>query len=438
MGARKVVVIGSGLAGISAAAFAKKAGALPLVISKGHAATAFCSGALDICGDPCLPAPAPADVSADVAQNISSLLTRQPLHPYNLLAGGPDSPVDAVLSLVRDARDLLFPSNGLIQLSGGLEKNRACFTALGTIKWSALFPTRTAGPDAEGMERPAALGIEGFSDFEPGMWARVAGEVAARLGHNVDALAGMIGFGRGHDKQSPFVAIEIAKDPEAFIEAIKDAMSGVDNASSVILPPVLPAGGRDDLIRKITDALSLPVYELLSLPPSAPGLRLAEHLDGVAKELGADLVRAEVVGYESEGDILKALLINEHGAGTRVEAEAFVLASGKFLGGGIEKDRAFKELIFDLPVFIGDSAPGEIFIEKVAGLHVNERHAMFEAGLKIDEALRPLGQDNKPRFNNLFAAGAIIQGYNYMTDGTGAGVALATGAKAGTNATKTF
>jgi anaerobic glycerol-3-phosphate dehydrogenase len=60
---------------------------------------------------------------------------------------------------------------------------------------------------------------------------------------------------------------------------------------------------------------------------------------------------------------------------------------------------------------------------------------MFEAGLRIDCVLRPLGMNNKPRLKNLFAAGAIIQGYNYMTDGTGAGVAMATGARAGINAT---
>ena len=46
MAGKKVVVIGSGLAGITAAAGAAAAGALPLVISKGPAATAFSSGAL--------------------------------------------------------------------------------------------------------------------------------------------------------------------------------------------------------------------------------------------------------------------------------------------------------------------------------------------------------------------------------------------------------
>ncbi len=83
---------------------------------------------------------------------------------------------------------------------------------------------------------------------------------------------------------------------------------------------------------------------------------------------------------------------------------------------------------------MGGRAPGEVFTQKLLGLQITERHALFEAGVKVDALLRPLTLDAAPRFNNLFAAGAILSGHNYVSDGTGSGVALATGVQAGINA----
>jgi len=118
----------------------------------------------------------------------------------------------------------------------------------------------------------------------------------------------------------------------------------------------------------------------------------------------------------------------------RVGVKAVVLAAGKFLGGGLEKTGAFREKLFGLPVVVHDGAePGEVFIEKVLGLRVTGPHPVFAAGLRINPRLQPASADGEPIFANLFAAGAILAGADYIADGCGAGVALATGAQAGIN-----
>jgi glycerol-3-phosphate dehydrogenase subunit B len=147
------------------------------------------------------------------------------------------------------------------------------------------------------------------------------------------------------------------------------------------------------------------------------------------------MLRAEVTGFEADGPTIKALIAERPEGKERIEADAFVLASGKFLGGGIVKERALRERVFNLTVFMRGRACGEFFTEKALGLRVTERHALFEAGVRVDGALRPLDRDGNPAFANLFAAGAVLSGHNYIHDQTGAGVALATGARAGMNAT---
>lgn len=434
MGKNRVAVIGSGLAGITAAAFAKQAGKDVIVIGKGNGATAFGSGGLDLAGDPCPPHERLDGVCTDISGNLERLLMLRPSHPYSLIAQGPDQPTNTLLTLLRDATKLLFPKGGSLELEGGLEHNQGCFTTLGTIKFSALFPMNTALVKAPGLERPLVLGLPGLGDFEPLMWAKVAKENAAGPGMKIEATTGHLQLSCDHERPSPTIAAEIKKDPQAFVEAVKVAAKAATGAKSIVLPPVLPLPVRAQIISSIKENLSIPAYELLSLPPSVPGLSLADHLIKRASQLGVEIIGEEVIGYRAEGDQLEAVLIADGSTEKCIEADAFVLAAGKFMGGGLVKERAFRERIFDLPVFAGDTAPEEIFIEKMLGLYVNDTHKLFEVGLKVDSMLRPLKQNGAPGFTNLFAAGAILQGHNYMVDGTGSGVALATGARSGINA----
>ncbi len=442
----RVVVIGAGLAGISAAAFAKRQGAEVKVIARSKGATGFCSGALDLAGDPCAPLARPGDrvpghvterVSqpcTDVRANIQRIISDNPFHPYAALAGESKDPAGLIQGLFKEAVSMLFPRHGLVSLAGSAEQNRACFTLLGTIKHAALFPSHTATPSSNGMQRPLVLGVRGLFGFDPSLFALLATEGAQGAGPGISPSAGSLDLGNGFERQAPEMSAFIEKQPEEFIQAMKQALEKSPGASAVVVPPVLPCRGRDELISRLSHELSLPVYELLSMPPSVHGLRLSSHLADVAAGLGIEVVRAEVTGFSPEGQRIDEIEIESMKGRETVEASAFVLASGKFMGGGIQKERSFCETVFDLPVFIQGAPAGEVFSGNITSKTVTESHGIFQAGLITDQGLRPAGKSGHVMYQNLFAAGSVLAGNNPAYDGTGAGTALITGAGAGKQA----
>lgn len=430
---KKIAVIGSGLAG-TAAALACGPGSGLTIISAGGGATSFCSGALDVAGDVNAPDNRPDLVGTDVAANIRSLISSRPRHAYALLAGGSEAGAAEVLELVKQSVAELFPSDGLVDLEGDAGHNRPCFTSLGTVKFTALYPTRTARPDSPAMERPLVVGIIRLLDFDPETWGLVAAENSSRLGRELAPLACSIRLGPDQDRQAPETATLIGRDMEAFAKAVRDALGRAADATCVVLPPVLPVRQRREALAVLDSELSLPVYETLSLPPSVPGIRISAQLADRARERGVMTVRAMAVGFETDGKSVKSVVVDAAGEISRIEADAFVLATGKFVGGGIIKDPSFRETVFDLPVFSQGEVVTDVHAGKVLGCHVNERHDLFEAGLETDNRMRPLGADGSPAFDNLFAAGSVLAGHNYIVDGAGAGAALATGARAGKEA----
>ena len=57
-------------------------------------------------------------------------------------------------------------------------------------------------------------------------------------------------------------------------------------------------------------------------------------------------------------------------------------------------------------------------------------HAVNSAGLSVDESFRPLDENGRPMYDNLYAAGSILAGQDWMRMKCGAGLAIATAYKA--------
>lgn len=430
----RLVVIGAGLAGAAAAALARQAGIDVTLIYKDGGATAFSSGALDVAGDVFAPLGRLDLTERNLSVNLERLILADPAHPYARIAAGQERPT-VVLDPLKEVLALLFSNEGPLLLDGGLDRNQPCFTTLGTIKFTALYPAQTAQPGLPGMEQPLVLGIRGLADFEPGMWGKVAQENAARLGHQLTARPAEIRLPLSHHRPAPAIADEINRDPTSFLLALKNALPAPPMVRSIVLPPVLPLQRRTEVLAGLADELNLPVYEVLSLPPSVPGLRLHQHLLQKIRKLGVQTIHGEVCGFVGGKEEIKAIRLRRGGGEEKIPAAVFVLASGKFLAGGLRKERAFAETIFNLPVTAAEFPPGrEIFTEKLLGLRVNAEHPLFAAGLSVDHSLQLRDHAGRSRPSNLFAAGAILAGHNYLKDGTGAGVALASGALAGKNA----
>ena len=96
------------------------------------------------------------------------------------------------------------------------------------------------------------------------------------------------------------------------------------------------------------------IAETVATPPSVPGLRLEKALERVLARKGVVIVKGRAAGAQALKGAVKAIIVGSGAAGELVEsleARAFVLAGGRFLGGGIREANRVMEPLFDLPIF---------------------------------------------------------------------------------------
>ena len=179
------------------------------------------------------------------------------------------------------------------------------------------------------------------------------------------------------------------------------------------------------MAQELVDLLGKPVFEIPALPPSIPGLRLKEAFLQFLPSKGVHcLFQKQVLKASPTTDQGFLLDIGRTVQEGSIRANAVLLATGRFLGGGLESDHtAVSESIFGLPVYQPEKRElwhGDRFFEPGG-------HAVNQAGLETDGRLRPLGTSGNPAFENLFAAGIILAHQDWTRMKCGSGLSVATG-----------
>jgi glycerol-3-phosphate dehydrogenase subunit B len=105
-----------------------------------------------------------------------------------------------------------------------------------------------------------------------------------------------------------------------------------------------------------------------------------------------------------------------------VRADAVVLATGRFLSGGLGSDRrgVFEQLI-GLPLRQPETRKDWFRTDYLDP----QGHALNRAGVPVDAAFRPVDAEGDPVDPRLFAAGAILAGQDWVRSRSGAGIAIA-------------
>ncbi len=136
-------------------------------------------------------------------------------------------------------------------------------------------------------------------------------------------------------------------------------------------------------------------------------------------------VAAEITSFDlGSGRIVAALA-----AGRSFRADAFVLATGRHIGGGLRAGRATTEPLLGLGVF-HQGVPAASLGTRLQYLKYLDPAAEMELGVMTDRRLHPLAQDGSVPYANLYAAGAVLGGYDYSGP-CGFGVPILTGWLAG-------
>jgi glycerol-3-phosphate dehydrogenase subunit B len=404
-----VVVIGAGLAGLTAALRLAEQRRKVLVVAKGVGATHLAPAAIDVLGYLDGPVESPA-------RALPELAARHPEHPYRRL------PVELIRSSLEWFRERL----GELGYQGGLEENFLVPTAVGVAKPTALVPETMAAGDLRAGGRFVFVGLRGLKDFYPAYLADNLARAALPGDASVAARAVELAPPLGEERDVSGVGFARHFEQPEFREAVvRELEARLSPGEIVGFPAVLGLGRAREVWRELEAGLGRRVFEVPTLPPSVGGIRVYESLTASLRREGARIVvGTTVLGAETNGTRIEGIVAETAARPRTYRAHSFVLASGGFASGGLEMDShgQVRETVLGLPL-AGAPAAGE---PRFAPGYFDD-HPFAGTGLAVDEQLRPLNAEGAPALENLHAAGATLAGAAPWKEASGNGLSLATG-----------
>lgn len=406
---RDAVVIGAGLAGLTAALYLARGGASVTVVTKGLGGLQLGQGTVDILGY------SESRVAAPIAQ-ISEHISSRPTHPYTHFAP------EFVAQSANWLKDVLGPD----LLIGDPEKNVVLPTAIGALRPTSLYqPSMEAGIPADGASY-LIVGLRRLKDFYPTLAAENLSRQTTPNGEPIKARSLIVDVEMRADEvdttgTNHARTLDRAEMRTKLVEAIKPH---VREGEIIGLPAVL---GLDDLNawKDIADQLGHKVFEIPMQPPSIPGMRMNQVLTALVKAEARFILGSAVKGIETDGQNVTAVMIGTAGHSTRIETKNVILAGGGFESGALDMDSYGKvtETILGLPVL---GAEGQLLHGDFWGAD----QPIFLAGLDVDDEMHPLDAAKKPVYTNVYAAGGNLAGATRWREKSGEGIALASALRA--------
>ena len=448
-----LLVIGAGLTGLFAAYTAARAGLRVRVIAYGAGSTHWHAGTIDLLGY----LPNGQDAVANWTQALPEL---PPAHPYRLL--GVDAIAKALgefqhlaaaagLPYVRagDGIDLTTPNPKAERISqrGGpgeqfddpnLGRNCELISPVGAARPVYLAPAAQQAGNLEDDRPLLIVGLDGMPDFYPALIAENL-QRQGRLARSASLPLSQLTKRRDH---SPLQLARLLDQPAAQAHFTEMAVDVATAGERVGLPALLGLNDHARFLKKIHQALAgrdpntaqsqdgrasgAAVFEIPTLPPSVPGLRLDTALRARLDRLGVRVeIGMEACGFHAAGRRIEWIETETGSRPLRHTARNYLLATGGILGGGIYADRCgyVKETVFNLPL----TAP-QTRTQWLRPLFLDKRgHPIFQAGVSVDRRFRPLDQSGGPVYDNLWAAGAILAHTDPIRERSREGIAISTG-----------
>jgi glycerol-3-phosphate dehydrogenase subunit B len=401
------VVIGAGLAGLTAALRLAEEGQRVAVLAKGVGATHLSPGTVDVLGYVDGPVESPAKALPDFA-------AANPDHPYRRLP----------LELIRASLDWFKARLGDHAYSGGLDENFLVPTAVGVAKPTALVPETMAAGDLRRGGRFVFVGLRGLKDFYPAYLADnlARASLQAEVFTRVVELEPPLGSARDVSGLGFARRFEQADFREAVVAELDRFLVP---GEIVGFPAVLGVGRAREVWHELETRLGHQVFEVPTLPPSVQGLRLYETMTTALRRQGGRLVvGSTVTGAATHGSRLDGVVAKTAGRPLTYRARSFVLATGGFASGGLQLDSSgqIRETVFDLPV-AGVPGPKQLPFEQ--GYFAD--HAISRTGIAVDESMRPVDSKGMAPYENVHAVGATLGGAVPWREASGNGLSLASG-----------
>ncbi|MFG0770502.1 glycerol-3-phosphate dehydrogenase subunit GlpB [Vibrio plantisponsor] len=418
-----VIVIGSGIAGYSAAIKCLEHGLKTAVVSSGQSALHFSSGSIDLLSH----SPLTHKLIDDPWAEIDALPTALPQHPYAKVGG------KNVRSAMNWYQQML-AANGLAMSTLPSSHNHFRITTLGTLKSTWL-----SQPYVEKIEqnfsnlaqfkRIVMIAVDGFRDFQPHIaLGNLQQHPAFKEITIKTAKVSLTAFGQLNRNPYDLRSIDISRilrDEAQFTEFANQLLKVATPEDLLMMPSIMGNGDGLELMHKLSRYTGLHLHEVPTMPPSLLGIRIEDVMMHTFIKKGGVLHKGdEVLGgqFEDQGSSINLASIQTKKMGEmNLTAKHYILASGSFFSKGlIANQNSIKEPIFNLDTEV----TGERDEWHQHDFFSSKPHPFLSFGVVTDKNFTPFIQGQK--VNNLHCIGAILSGYNPITHGCGGGVAVST------------
>ncbi len=419
----RVVVIGAGIGGCLAAlaAKAKDESAAVTLLSTSAERFQYESGTIDVLGYT-------DDKTGPIERPLFEMRTLPEDHPYSLVG------VDGVRNALEFFDDYLENDETLPYL-GNRAKNVLLPTLNGNVRPTARYPEGLAGGVASSQEQMHIVGFEQVTHLD----AELAGD---RLDETAPYDVNWTTVEFPIDPTSSPPLLEIAElldenretpNGEPVRKALADTVRPeLDIEPRVGFPAVLGLNNHTEVRRELESLLHADVFEIPAGEPSLPGLRLREQLFELVDASGIERTDAAAIDVEADGDTIRKLHVDRGASQDEretIEGDSFVLATGDVAAGGlVGTGDDVVEPVFDCPVTVPDTR-----LEWSVPAPLGD-HPFARFGVDVSEELQPVTTAGEPVFENLYAAGTVIGGHNFVREHSRGGVAVVTGYEAGRRA----
>jgi glycerol-3-phosphate dehydrogenase subunit B len=378
-----VVIIGAGVAGLTAGALLAERGFKVALVTRGEPTACLSTGGIDVCSRHDNP--------------LSGIKELPPEHPFHFVSE----------KIIRESLDNFQTAMREMDLpyAGSVEKNRFILSALGTFKTSCLVPSTMEAAPQDNNDSMHIITFKGLKDFYPGY---------------IISRRKKTGFSVYDAGVYSTMSIASHFEEKEFFEKFITWLTKLDiQEDKIAFPAVLGLESANKIVYAISELMGKPVFEIPTIPPSMPGRRLFNALKGYFRKKGGTIYWSwTVTGIEKSGKIIEAVTTPSEGRPNSINARAFILSTGSFVGGGLTATReAIMENVFDLPVHI--PGPRDTWFEND---YFSLNHGIGKAGIIVDSSLRPVDT----RWENIFACGSILAHTEILKNGCGHGLALAT------------
>ena len=185
-----------------------------------------------------------------------------------------------------------------------------------------------------------------------------------------------------------------------------------NRARGAIVPAVLGLEASISVRQAIESRAGVPIAEALGSAPSIPGWRLQRALERLLANAGVTVIKGEVVSAASGSGRVQSVQSTTADGDMTLSAASFVLAPGKFIGGGISTNGKLREVALGCPLWIEHA--GETFehAEPLALTNADRREEqpLLAAGVTVNAEGRPIDRANAIVYDNVWAAGTVCRG----------------------------